>query len=134
MKPDLSLAGRYRTIWPALMTRVAWWWCSAIARACRCGMDGWRGDAAATVLGLVPILLVTCAWLVCCALVVIWPLAWLEFLPTRIAVRRGAGQVGPVYALCWFGFVPFAWVVALVLALRDVPPTAPVVPLPRRAA
>ena len=46
---------------------------------------------------------------------------WLEFLPTRIAVKRGASELGPIYALCWLGFVPFGWVVALVLALRDVP-------------
>jgi hypothetical protein len=119
MKPDLSLIGRYKTIWPALSTRVAWWWCQATVRGCEFGRPTWLRITTSTVLATVPVLLIVTAWAIVACLFVLWPFGWLAMLPTRIAVKRGVAQLGVVYLLCWLFFVPFAWIVALVLAVRD---------------
>ena len=92
------------------MTRVAWWWSAATARACAFGWPRWLRVTTAVLLASVPVALIAALWLCCAVLVVFWPLAWPEFL---------MDQLGVIYPLCWFGWVPFAWIVALVLPVRD---------------
>lgn len=122
---DLSLTGRYRTIWPTLVTRLSIAAASRVAHRCTFGRSRWVRVTTATVLASIPVALIATGWLVCAVLCVLWPFGWLYMLPTRIAVRRDVTQLHAIYALCWVSCLivtGWAWWIALVLAYRDPKP------------
>jgi hypothetical protein len=122
MMPDLSLAGRYQTVWPALVTRITWALTVGTAHVCALGKPRWLRITTATLLGLVPIILIWAMYLMCVTLFVLWPLGALLMLPTRIAVARNVTQQTAIYVMCWCTLPLFTfpvWWIALIMAFRD---------------
>lgn len=90
-----SIEARYRTVWPALVTILFWRWETAMLRSLDAAMPSHasRRHTLTALVGLVPALLLLAGYISAIVFVVYWPLAFLQMLPTRIAVHRRGGQL-----------------------------------------
>jgi hypothetical protein len=132
---DLSLEGRYSTIWPVLVTRTAWHWSGDAILALTMGRARWAQLTTAIVLGGIAAVFMWAAWLLLMILIPLWPFGFMAFLPTRIAVRRDVTQKNMIYTLCWVSLFLFTcpcWAIALVLAFRDPKPATPTTAWPNQ--
>jgi len=80
------------------------------------------GTYRSTVSGTIPVLLLWVPWAaVVWCLILFWPFGLLMMLPVRIGVRRGTGQYGALWALCFFSMATFGitWIIAAIMAMRD---------------
>ena len=84
-----SIQARYRTVWPALVTVLFWRWTAGMFRSLSGAMPGrtWRRRTLAGLVGLVPALLLATGYLSVIVFVIFWPIAFLQMLPLRIALR-----------------------------------------------
>lgn len=83
------------------------------------------GTYRSTVSGTIPVLLLWVPWAaVVWCLILFWPFGLLMMLPVRIGVRRGTGQYGALWALCFFSMATFGitWIIAAIMAMRDPRP------------
>lgn len=95
-----SIEARYRTVWPALVTILFWRWSVGMLRSLDAAMPShtWRRHVLTGLVGLVPALLLLTGYLGVIVLAIYWPIAYLQMLPTRIAIQRSSGQPSPILA------------------------------------
>lgn len=130
-----TIEKRYQTLWPGMVTVLWWRWTDDLFSSLYRSMPGpaWLKGTLAALVGLVPAAGLLAGYLVCVALMPLWPSGLLWMLPVRIAVSRRSGQYGMIYACCLLAVVTsgITWIVAMITAMRDRPqPQYPTYPPP----
>jgi hypothetical protein len=124
-----TIEERYQTVYPAMVSVLWFRWTGDLFRSLYRSMPGpgWLRGTLAGLAGLVPAVLLFAGWLLLISLTVIWPFAFLQMLPVRIAVGRHAGQYGSIWVMSFFSALTLGilWVVALTVAMRDKPAPQP---------
>ncbi len=116
-----TIAARYGTVWPALMSILFGRWIKACFVHTAVGGKGWLRKLTGGLFGAIPALMLGTVLISLLILVVVWPFGFMTMLPVRVALKRGVGDLGSLWMLCFFSWFTFwiLWVVAIVLAMRD---------------
>lgn len=116
-----TIAARYGTVWPALISILFGRWIKACFVRTAVSGKTWLRQLSGGLFGLIPALLLGTLLISLLCLVPLWPFGFLIMLPVRVALNRGSGDLGSVWMLCFFSAFTFwiLWIVAIVLAMRD---------------